>query len=271
MLTTVAGWLEHPLTRGLPVDSPETTRLRRRVIASKPFLRRIYEEWYSTIARHVPAGPGRVLELGAGAGFLQEHLPDVIRSEIFPCPGVAVVLDGCHLPFGPGSLRAIVMTDVLHHIPDVRRFLSEASDVVREGGVLVMIEPWVTRWSRFVYSNFHHEPFQPDAQTWEFAAAGPLSSANGALPWIVFERDRGIFEGEFGEWRIESIRPGMPLRYLLSGGVSLRSLMPGWTFDAWRQVERALEPWMTSLAMFATIVLRRTADRSAAIGSGTRE
>ena len=40
----VTRWLEHPLTRGLPLDSPETTRLRRTVIATKPFLRQLYEE-----------------------------------------------------------------------------------------------------------------------------------------------------------------------------------------------------------------------------------
>lgn len=251
-------WLEHPLTRGLPLDSPATTTLRRRIIDSKPFLRRIYDEWYTAVARQLPAGSGGVLELGAGAGFLQEHVPEVIRSEIFQCPGVSVVLDGCRLPFKPGSLRAIVMTDVLHHIPDVRRFLAEAGDAVRADGAIVMIEPWVSAWSRFVYANLHHEPFRPDAETWEFPAGGPLSSANGALPWILFERDRRTFEHEFRQWRIESIQPGMPLRYLLSGGLSLRSLMPSWTFSGWRGVERALQPWMNSLAMFATIVLRRT-------------
>lgn len=251
-------WLEHPLTRGLPVDDARTTQLRRAIIATKPFLHRIYEEWYSEIAGHLPEGSGRVLELGSGAGFLNEHLPDVIRSDVFPCPDITVVLDARRLPFQSGSLRAIVMTDVLHHIPDVRRFLVEAAATVREGGVLVMVEPWVTSWSQFVYGRFHHEPFLPAADTWRFEGTGPLSSANGALPWIVFERDRSVFAAEFKEWRIESIRPAMPFRYLLSGGVSLRSFMPGWTFTAWRGVERALQPWMNSLAMFATIVLRRT-------------
>lgn len=253
----VRSWLEHPLTRGLPIDSPGTTILRRQVIAAKPFLRQIYEEWYDGIARRIPDTPGRVLELGAGPGFLQEHVPGVIRSEIFPCPGVAVALDGCSLPFAPGSLRAIVMTDVFHHIPDARRFLLEAGTVVREGGAIVMVEPWVTPWSRFVYANFHYEPFSPAAERWEFSSSGPLSGANGALPWIVFERDRALFEREFPQWRIQEITPCMPIRYLLSGGVSLRTFMPGWTFPAWRAAEMALGPLMGRLAMFATIVLRR--------------
>lgn len=251
-------WLEHPLTRGRPLDSPETTGLRRAIVATKPFLRRIYVEWYEAIAARLPKGPGRVLELGAGAGFLQEYVPEVIRSEVFHCRGAAVVLDAQALPFAPGTLRSIVMTDVFHHIPDVRRFLGEAAVCVRPRGAIVMIEPWVTAWSRFVYGKLHHEPFRPTADQWEFPAAGPLSSANGALPWIVFERDRAVFAREFSQWQVESIHPGMPFRYLLSGGVSLRSFMPGWSFRGWRRVERLLRPWMNSIAMFATIVLRRT-------------
>jgi hypothetical protein len=85
-----------------------------------------------------------------------------------------------------------------------------------------------------------------------------LSSANGALPWIVFARDRAIFEHEFPQWTVEEITPGMPLRYLLSGGISLRTLMPGWSFAAWRGVERMMAPLMNDVAMFATITLRRS-------------
>lgn len=250
-------WLEHPLTKGLSLDSPETTRLRLEIIAGKPFLRGIYEEWYAALARCVPDGSGRVLELGSGAGFLEAFVPDVVRSEIFPCPGIAVVLDACHMPVRPASLRAIVMTDVLHHVPDVRAFLREATAAVRPGGVVAMVEPWVSAWSRAVYGRLHHEPFVPEAPRWEFDATGPLSSANGALPWIVFERDRGTFEREFPEWRIETVQPMMPFRYLVSGGVSMRSLMPAWSFGAWRAAEHALSPAMRHLAMFALIVIRR--------------
>lgn len=250
-------WLEHPLTRGLALDSPDTTRLRLAIIAGKPFLRRIYDEWYAALAARLPDGPGRVLELGSGAGFLEAFVPDVVRSEIFQCPGIAVVLDACHLPLRPASLRAIVMTDVLHHVPDVRAFFREAGAAVRPGGVVAMVEPWVSAWSRVVYGRLHHEPFVPDATRWEFAATGPLSGANGALPWIVFERDRAIFEREFPEWTIETVRPMMPFRYLVSGGVSMRSLMPGWSFGAWRAAEGALQPAMRHLAMFAIVVLRR--------------
>ena len=249
--------LAHPLTRDLDIDDPRTTHLRQQIIQQKSFLRQIYQEWYRAIVAALPAGHGDVLELGAGGGFMSEFIPDLITSEIFHCPNVRVVLDASRMPFAARSLRGIVMTDVLHHVPQARLFFAEAARCVRHGGVVAMIEPWVTPWSRFIYTRLHHEPFQPETSSWELPSTGPLTCANGALPWIIFARDRVKFEQEFPQWRIELIKPMMPFRYLLSGGVSLRALAPGWSFGLWRQIENALGRWSNGLAMFAQIVLRR--------------
>ncbi|MFQ5416702.1 MAG: class I SAM-dependent methyltransferase, partial [Myxococcota bacterium] len=231
--------------------------LRRTILHAKPFLRRLYSEWYEELRAAVPDGDGRVLELGSGGGFLGEFLPNAIRSDVFPVPGLSVVLDGRALPFRDASLRAIVMTEVLHHIPDPEAFLREASRCVRPGGSVAMVEPWVTPWARFVWGRLHHEPFEPAAASWRIPESGPLSGANGALPWILFERDRGRFEERLPDWEIVSIRLDLPFRYLVSGGVSLRSLMPGRSFALWTWLERRLAPWMETIGTMATIVLRR--------------
>ncbi len=162
----------------------------------------------------LPDSQGQVLEVGSGAGYLQDFIPDVIKTEIFYLPGMDAVLDGQRMPFKNGSLSAIVMTDVFHHIPNPRLFLTEAARCIHVGGVIVLNEPWVTPWSRFIYHNLHHEPFAPDAPDWEFPMQGPLSGANGALPWIVFQRDRVQFEQEFRQWCIQRIEPGMPFGHL---------------------------------------------------------
>jgi SAM-dependent methyltransferase len=243
----------------MDLDDPATTHVRRRIIQEKRFLNRIYREWYREILTWLPDGSDPVLEIGSGAGFLDEHLPQAITSDVFFCPWLRVVLDARRLPFASGSLRTIVMSNVFHHIPDVRRFLKEALRCVRSEGRLILIEPWVTAWSRFVFRRLHHEPFDPDAGNWRLEQESPLSSANGALPWIVFERDRNLFQERFPEWKVLRVQPRMPFRYLLSGGVALRSLMPPATFEFWRGVERMLEPWMRSWAMFALIVTERRA------------
>ena len=249
--------LAHPLTRGLDLDDPNTTVLRQAIVHSKPFLKSIYEEWYQKIANCLPDIRGNVLELGSGGGFLADYIPDLITSEILHCPNVQLVLDGQSLPFASESLRGIAMTNVLHHVPDARAFLQEATRCLRRGGVIAMIEPWASRWSRLIYTRLHHEPFETQVTDWRHSNGGPLSGANGALPYIIFRRDQAIFAAEFPDLEISTIEPFMPFRYLVSGGVSMRTLMPAFTFPMWTHLERRMKPLMEYWAMFALLVVTK--------------
>lgn len=149
------------------------------------------------------------------------------------------------------------MTNVLHHLPNPAKVFSEAARCIRIGGRMAMIEPWITLWSRFVYKRLHHEEIDETATEWTINGRGPLSGANSALPWIIFRRDLTAFVREFPMWRITEIFPFMPFRYLLSGGISMRSLMFGGTYRFWRGFENLLKPWIPRLAMFAKIVMVR--------------
>ena len=250
-------WLSHPKLRGLCVDDPRTTTLRREIILENSFLRQIYQDWYIRLRSATKNKPGRLLELGSGAGFLSDYISGLITSDVIYLPFVDLILKGQILPFATGSLSGILMTNVLHHIPCPKEFFLEAARCIYPGGMLGMIEPWVSRWSEFIYTHFHQEPFQPHATQWEFPSEGPLSCANGALPWIIFKRDQELFLKELPDWKIDKIVPFMPLRYLVSGGVSLRPLMPGWSHNIWMWLESCLSPWMDSWAMFAEITLTR--------------
>ena len=248
-------WLSYPSARSLNVDDPQTTNQRRQIIKEKQFLHKIYLEWYRWVAAELPQDDGTYLEIGSGAGFLAEFIPEVLTSDVLDCKGIHARLSAFQLPFQNESLSGIILIDALHHLPQVEDFFHEAIRTLRPGGVILMIEPWVSPWSRFIYTKFHHEPFVPESPEWKFPAGGPLSAANGALPWMIFERDRSRFEKQFPQLKIALIEPMMPFRYLLSGGFSMRSLMPGFTFGFWRFAEAALQPgrW----AMFARIKLTK--------------
>jgi SAM-dependent methyltransferase len=248
--------LAHPLTRGLPLDDPRTTELRARIIREKGFLRQIYTAWYRLLLDAVPDGDGAILEIGCGGGFLKQMQPGIIASEVFPTPRADIVLDARLLPFDANSLKAVLMVDVLHHLPEPAAFLREASRCVRPGGACLMIEPWNNGWARWVYRHLHHEPFEPDGG-WTIPSSGPLSGANGALPWILFERDRSIFRERFPEWCISRVRPLMPFVYLASGGVSMRSLLPSWVYTVLRGVEQFAPGLDRGAGMFAFIALER--------------
>ncbi|MFM8392713.1 MAG: class I SAM-dependent methyltransferase, partial [Acidobacteriota bacterium] len=235
-------------------DDPQTTARRLEVIRSKPFLSSLYAEWYGMIAANFTPGQ-KVLEIGAGAGFLKELMPGLITSELFEVPGVDLVIDAQAMNLETATLDGIVMTDVFHHLPDSPRFFAEATRVIKPGGLIVMIEPWNTGWGRLIYQNLHHEPFQPEVMEWKFPPGGPLSTANGALPWIVMERDREEFTQRFPSLKIERITPLMPVSYLISGGVSMRSLVPGWSYPIVRHLEKLFVESQTG--MFALIIINR--------------
>jgi len=251
-------WLEHPLTKGLDINDPRTTLIRRRIVREKPILNEIYLEWYQSINQSLPNGNDPVLEIGSGASFLCDYITNLISSDIFLVDGINAVLDGHYLPFKNESLKAIVMTDVFHHLPNPRRFLQEAARCICQDGSLIMIEPWVTSWSTFINTKFHHEPFHPKAKGWEFPTSGPLSGANGALPWVIFHRDRMSFDQEFPQLRIETIKLMMPFMYLASGGISTRGIIPGYFYQPLRSIEKLLSPYIDKTAMFAFILIRRS-------------
>jgi SAM-dependent methyltransferase len=231
--------------------------LRRQVIFQNNFLLHIYHEWYQLLKSSLIDSDGEILELGSGGGFLAEFIPGVISSEVFYYPQSEITLDGQKLPFANQSLRAICMTNVLHHIPNNRLFFAEAARCVKRGGCISMIEPWNTPWAYFVYNVLHHEPFEPRAINWSLPVKGPLSSANDALPWIIFERDKTQFETEFPEWEIKKVQLMMPFRYLVSGGVSLRQLMPDWSYSFWKGFEITISPLNHLFSMFAYIQLEK--------------
>ncbi|NUU41304.1 class I SAM-dependent methyltransferase [Tardiphaga robiniae] len=221
------------------LDDPAVTNQRIETLQKKKFLNRIYREWYATIEAELPAISGPVLEIGSGAGFLNEYIPDLITSDVMPVRGVQRVFDACEsLPEDCKALRAVVMVNAFHHLPRSQRFLANVSTSLKSGGRLIMIEPWKTPWSTLIYRKLHHEPFEDTRTDWDFESSGPLSDANGALPWIVFERDRQRFDRLFPDLVLRKTSPLMPASYLISGGYTGPSLLPAPLYPACRTIEK---------------------------------
>ena len=149
------------------------------------------------------------------------------------------------------------MLNVFHHIPSAGLFLSDAQRCLKRGGVVVMIEPWITFWSHLIYKLLHHEATDTSQRGWDFKSSGPLSGANQALPWIIFQRDRILFKHQFSHLRIEAVRPHTPLRYLASGGLSHKATAPLSWYAPLVRMETRAQPLRRGFSMFATIILKR--------------
>lgn len=254
-MSLIRNLLAEPKIRDCPysLDDPRRTQLHGELIRRKGLLNSLYRQWYRDLIRWAGT-PEKVLELGSGAGFMKELYPSVITSDVLELSGVDKVADAMALPFEDKSLNAIVMIDVFHHIPKPLKFLQEAARVLKPGGRVVMTEPSARSWGTWIYRNFHHEPFEKDAG-WELEGSGALSSANGALPYIFFERDLDKIAPKIKPLHLTIRYHHTPLRYLLSGGVSMRALCPGFMHSVLEAFEKGMTAVSGNFAMFQTIVL----------------
>ena len=252
-------WLK-PHFPGLDLESPQTTALHRGLIRSKPLLRRWYETQYAAYLKQVgPQNSGRHVELGSGGGFLKDLFPAAITSSVRPedqaAGFVERVLDAHALDLEDASVDSFFLLDVLHHLQDPAAFFRELSRCLKPGGFAWIVDPANTPLSRAIYKLFHHEGFDPDSPSWGHAHAGTLSQSNQAMAWIVFERDRRLFEDLFPDLKIARLEKHTFLSYLLSGGLSYEPLLPGWARPLSPLVEFLARPLMPWLGQSMTVLL----------------
>lgn len=242
------------------LDSPERTIFHGKIIVENRFLHKIYADWYQTLQKHIPAShSGRLVELGSGGGFIKEVIPQVVTSDILDLPDVDAQFSALDMPFDDESISALLMINTFHHLPDSRAFLDEADRVLQPGGKIIMIEPANSWWGRKIYQNFHHEDFDP-LGSWQIEQDGPLSDANGALPWIVFERDRSLFVDRYPAFKIGTVAYQQPLAYLLSGGFSFRPIVPAALYPLVKGIDRLLAGLSFNLSLFMLIVVEKGFD-----------
>jgi SAM-dependent methyltransferase len=251
----------YPELRGLDLDGLEITIQRREIARRDPPTRYAFSLWYQILAEAGKDTPkGLHVEVGAGGGFLEEFVPDLIKTEVEKFPFTDVVCRAEDMPFEDGSVACLYMANVLHHIQEPAAFFCEAARVLCKGGRIAMIEPTVTPFARIIYTYLHHEPFDPRA-TWDLPPAGRLSGGNDAMPWIIFWRDRHLFEQQFPCFRIREAYKYDCLVHFLSGGVTTRSFLPTRTLRVLATMEKALPFIRPVFALFQTVIVEKISDR----------
>jgi glycosyltransferase involved in cell wall biosynthesis/SAM-dependent methyltransferase len=253
--------LAHPSLKQYPMGSSQWFEAQRELIESKPLIKRCYDLWYRLLLRDVDSVPGvgKVVELGSGLSYIKRLRPEVITSDV--TPGHAdMVIDGRELPFPDSSVKALLLTHVFHHIPDVGKFFGEASRVLVPGGVISIVDIPHTPFARFFFSTFHPEPYNDKALEWSFPEGHSMLDSNQALSWIVFFRDGEKFRRMFPALRVEQTRYLPWLSYLLSGGVNLRSFVPRPLAPLLVALDTILKPLDPLFAIHWHITVRKAHD-----------
>lgn len=239
------------------LDDPNASLAHRDIILKKPFLKKLYNDWYLIfIIKSKEIKNGKYLEIGSGGGFLKDVFPEVITSDILILPNVDLIFTAEDIPFKENELASIVMLNVFHHIPKPHLFLKEAQRTLIKGGKIIMTEPANSSLARFIYKRFHHEPFDERGQR-EIKAGNPLSNSNQALPYIYFERDLDLFKKDFPSLKINSINYHSPFSYIISGGVSRSAMLPFFMYNFVKGIEWLFSPFYKQIGLFCTIEIEK--------------
>jgi SAM-dependent methyltransferase len=89
---------------------------------------------------------GRVIvEIGAGAKPEAKHFPEAfyVSTDFVPRQGISLVQAAGHLAFRQQSVDLIVCKNVLEHVPDPQPVLQEAHRILRKGGCLFLVTPFL--------------------------------------------------------------------------------------------------------------------------------
>lgn len=264
MIEHLRGWLYEPRVRGVDVDDNVLLGIHTEILREKPLLRSAFETFYRdmmNLCDRLLITSGMEVELGSGAGFFKSLRPKLVTSDIRKGSHIDLVLDAQNMSLPDDSVRCIYAINVFHHLPDPDRFFSELCRVLRPGGGCILIEPHGGFGSALLHRYLHSdEQFLPDAQSWQTSdIVGPLSGANQALAYIVFERDSARFESLYGE-HLEIAYQGYSLnalRYLLSGGLNFRQLLPSAFEPILRMLEAIGRPLARYWSFHQVIVIRK--------------
>lgn len=100
------------------------------------------------------------LEIGSGSGLTQKlfnNLNFISSDIVYVNNNIDVAFDMYAVPFLNNQFDFIFGVDLIHHLNDPRKAFTEISRILKPGGRLILIEPYVSFFSFFVYKIFHHE------------------------------------------------------------------------------------------------------------------
>lgn len=206
----------------------------RRVFAEKKVLAAVYGVWFDRLLEGVPPN-ARVLEAGSGPGLFAPHArrvrPDLVwvALDLIEAAWNDIAADAQILPFRDATFDAVVGVDFVHHLSTPLEFFREVARVLKPGGELRVVEPWVSPFSYPIYRFLHQE-----GATLGLDPARPFKKGNSKAP---FDGDAGVTRAiarrvDETTWRragfagSPDFTPVNGFAYLLSLGFKGGSLLP---------------------------------------------
>jgi len=144
------------------------------VNSKKPAIKQYLVYLYSKVNENLKGK--NILEIGSGPGISSEFIKDkkLTLTDFLPWPEGRVLgsVDASELPYQNDQFDSIFLVNALHHMQYPVLALAESCRVVKRGGKVVIIEPYINFFSYLIYKIFHNEK-----TTWsyKFPSDGKIS------------------------------------------------------------------------------------------------
>lgn len=147
------------------------------------------DSWLAAVGRHLPPAHGkRLLDLGSGTGAWAKAFADsYVVIAVEPAEAMrarsehphVLAGDAEHIPLADGSVDAVWLSTVVHHVPDLVRAAHEIRRVLRPGGPVLIRSAFAGRHDTITLFRYFTEairvldsfPSVPEVQE-AFGAAG---------------------------------------------------------------------------------------------------
>jgi len=184
----------------------------------------------------------------------------MICLDLTKAPWLDIVGDAQSLPFNSGCISNLILIDTLHHVARPLLFFEEAVRILRNGGRIIIMEPYLSPVSRAVFAAFHPEPFSMNCDP--FQTEIPLSAdrpfdANQAVATILFFKQLRAWQKRFPAFKLIRRKRLALFAYPATGGFSGKKLLPDKVIGALRTTEGLFAPLARWLAFRALVVIEK--------------
>ena len=241
------------LAQGDPV---KITYAQLEILKTKRLLLRWYEYIYEFMAESIVAGR-RNLEIGSGASLLYERIPYLIKSNILVLRGNDLAFSALNMPFKDNTFDNIILIDVFHHLDDPAFFIEEAKRTLRNGGRLLLCDPYLSCVSFMLWKYLHPEGCDTSMVGFKKENINSLLDANSASATNIFCRDLGKLNTYASGFKVIDIRYHTKFYYWLAGGYNFPQFLPtcmSWLIDFMESAFSRLNKFMAS---FLFVVLEK--------------
>lgn len=134
--------------------------------------------------------------VGDGIDELYSGRFDLVGTDVYPSPNIALICDGHKLPFLSGTFDAVVIQAVLEHVVEPDRVTAEIHRVLKSGGLVFAETPFMQQVHERAYD---FSRFTLSGHRWLFRGfdeidAGSVLGPGTALLWSIsyFVRSIGL-------------------------------------------------------------------------------